>query len=305
MNLWKLWKREKRILHEQWRKCKRIVLIPFLKPLGNKKNSPQYIVSLTSYGMRLTHTAPYAIITIFNQRVKPDKIVLWVGHKDKENIPKIMEKLTRKGLEIRFCEDMRSYTKLIPALETFSKDYIITVDDDVFYPRNWFEQLLATHKENPGKIICHRAHGMKVDENHDLLSYNQWSNCDGQTIRKNLFPTGVGGILYPPKCFHNDIKNRELFMKLTPYADDIWFWAMALINKDHWGEEYPYIVIENGYSIKLRDIDTRQTVNENALRNNNVDQNGNDRQLKAVIEYYPQIREMLKKIKSIEPDLKE
>jgi hypothetical protein len=46
---------------------------------------------------------------------------------------------------------------------------------------------------------------------------------------ESYFPTGVGGILYPPKCFHKDIADKELFLKLAPNADDIWFWAMACL----------------------------------------------------------------------------
>ncbi|MCL2843982.1 MAG: glycosyltransferase [Chitinivibrionia bacterium] len=296
MTLWKRFKKKKRALHEQWRKFKKFVIIPFVKPLESKKDSPRYIVSLTSYGKRLKDVAPYAIITLLNQRVRPDKVVLWVGHKDKENISKTMKSLTKKGLEIRFCEDIRAYTKLLPALEMFPDDYIITADDDIYYPKNWLEKLLNKHKENPTKIICHRAHGIKVDKNNNLLPYCQWNNCNGQTNLKNLFPTGVGGILYPPKCFHKDINNKELFKKLAPFADDIWYWAMAIINKEYFGEEYPHIVIENGYSIKLRNVDTSQEANENALENYNVHQDGNDVQFKAVVEYYPQIKEALKKI---------
>lgn len=289
-------------------------LIPTLKPLESKK-SPQYIVSLTSYGKRLTDTAPYAIITLFNQNVKPDKIVLWVANEDKENIPKIMEKLIEKGLEIRFCEDLKSYKKLIPSIENFPEDYIITADDDFYYPKNWFNQLITEHKENPKKIICHRAHGIKVDENHNPIPYGKWDYCIDPRIyytliaasRKqrvvryqweSVFPTGGAGTLYPPHSLHKDITDKELFMNLARYADDIWFWAMAVVNKKYFGEESPYVVIENGYSKNLQDIDPEQMQGENALMNYNW-QNGNDKQLKAVIDHYPQINEMLRKIKPI------
>ena len=138
------------------------------------KNSPKYIVSLTSYGKRLTGTAPYAIATILNQTIRPDKVILWVAREDKGKLPSIMRKLTRKGLEIRFCEDLKSYKKLIPVLENFPDDYIITADDDVYYPQNWLEQLIIEHKKYPKKIICHRAHGIKVDDNHEPLPYTKW-----------------------------------------------------------------------------------------------------------------------------------
>ena len=32
------------------------------------------------------------------------------------------------------------HTKLVPALKAFPNDILVTADDDVFYPVNWFEQ---------------------------------------------------------------------------------------------------------------------------------------------------------------------
>jgi len=278
------------------KKQKVLDLIPTIKPLQNKE-TPQYIVSLTSYGKRLTDTAPYAITTLFNQTIQPNKIILWVAYEDKENVPQIMEKLIEKGLEIRFCEDIKSYKKLIPALQEFPSDYIITADDDVYYPENWFEQFIAEHKKNPNKIICHRAHGIRFDENYNPFPYERWEICVEPTMYiGNIFPTGVGGILYPPKCFYKDILNKELFMKFAPMADDIWFWAMAILNNEYFKEENPYIVIENGYSRNLQDIEPEQQQDGNALWNYNCSQRGNDQQLKAVIEHYPQIKDVFKKL---------
>jgi hypothetical protein len=259
---------------------------------------PQYIVSLTSYGKRLADTAPHAITTLLNQNVKPDKVVLWVADDDKKRISPIMENLVEKGLEIRFCKDIKSFTKLIPALKAFPDDYIITADDDVYYPQNWFKQLLDEHKKNHKKIICHRAHGIRVDESGRPLQYLLWRHFIKPNRHQSqiIFPTGVGGILYPPNCFHKDITNDDLFMKLSPMADDIWYWAMAVINREYFGDECPYIIVENGYSQNLQDVKLLQKQDGNALWNYNF-QGGNDKQLKAVIEHYPQVKECLQKIK--------
>jgi len=307
------WKKMKRIWRERRRKRRTLNAIKTLNPLATNNNtSPRYIVSLTSYGKRLTDTAPYAIVTLLDQNVKPDKVVLWVANEDRENVPPIMEELVKKGLEIRFCEDIKSYKKLIPAIESFPEDYIITADDDLYYPCNWFEQLLTEHRKNPKKIICHRAHGIKVDVNHKLLPYNEWDFCIRPSVYfahnlvsqehslqrhgfESLFPTGGAGALYPPYCLHKEVTNKDLFMKLAPKADDIWFWAMAVTHQNFFGEECPYIIIEGGYSGSLQHIDTDQTKGENALWNHNLD-GGNDIQLKAVIERYPQLMTVLEKI---------
>ena len=293
--------------HVEMRKCQMLELIPKLDPLACT-NAPRYIVSLTSYGKRLTDTAPFAIISLLNQKVKPDKVVLWIAWDDKENIPQVMNELTSKGLEIHFCDDIKSYQKLVFTLDVYPDDYIITADDDIYYPQNWFERLLDEHKKHPKKIICHRAHGIKVDEKHYPLPYASWDKSidpvkyfemisDERHVHESIFPTGVSGILYPPKCLHGDVANKELFMELAPKADDIWFWAMAVINRDYFNGESPYIVIENGYSTHLHVIDPEQEQGDNALWNYNS-KGGNDRQLKAVIEHYQQI---IKYLQSIDP----
>jgi len=291
--------------YAEMRKSHTLDFIPLLKPLESV-NSPRYIVSLTSYGKRLVALAPYAILTLLNQSAKPDKVVLWVAHEDKGKIPQVLYDLTSKGLEIHFCEDIKSFKKLIFSIEMYPDDYIITVDDDVYYPQNWFAQLLSAHKKNPKKIICHRAHGIKVDEQYNPIPYLKWyrniepgtyfsSMSDERHFPESIFPIGMCGILYPPGCFHRDISNQSLYMRLAPKADDIWFWAMAVLNQEYYNGESPYIVVEKGYSTYLHEIDPELQRGENALWSYNS-QGGNDLQLKAVIEHYPQIREYLRKI---------
>ena len=41
---------------------------------------------------------------------------------------------------------------------------------------------------------------------------------------------GAGGILYPPKSLNPIVTDVELFLKLAPKADDLWFKAMSLID---------------------------------------------------------------------------
>jgi len=289
-------RRARKQIRADIRKHQTLAGIASLKPLNKNQNSPAHVVSLTSHGKRLSDTAPCAIASLFKQTVPPDKIILWVGEEDGRNIGGNLRKLAEKGLEIRFCGDLKSYTKLIPAILEFPNDYIITADDDLYYPKNWLEQLLAEHGRNPKKIICHRVHGIKVDGNHKPLPYSQWDYCIESKRAKEspfaVFPTGVGGILYPPHCFYKDIADTDLFMKLTPKNDDIWFWAMAVMNKEYFGAESPYVVVENGYSRKLQDVDPRQQQDGNALSNYNWG-SGNDGQLKAVIEHFPQLNEIL------------
>jgi hypothetical protein len=249
-----------------------------IHPLGPcPANPPRFIVTLTSYGRRVAGKAPYAVYSLFNQSVQPDKIVLYLARGTK--IPPSLKKLRDFGLEIHFCEDIKSYTKLIPALSEFPADVLVTADDDVQYAFEWFKKLKEAYWENPQKIHCHRAHEIGLDENKNPIPYREWRR-GVRTIEyaKRLFPTGVGGILYPPHSFNHEIFNAERFKKLAPTGDDIWFWAMARYN----GKEFALVK-----QCITTTIDVG--VNDDGLWNINVTGNKNDEQLLNVIKAYPDV----------------
>lgn len=41
---------------------------------------------------------------------------------------------------------------------------------------------------------------------------------------------GIGAVLYPPHALDNLVFDRQLFQKLCPTNDDIWFWYCAVRN---------------------------------------------------------------------------
>jgi hypothetical protein len=125
------------------------------------------------------------------------------------------------GLEIRPCEELGSYKKLVPALEAFPHAYIATADDDAYYPRRWLERLVAGTDLNT--IVCHRANGITFD--HGIIApYLEWrfNALDGADI----LPVGVGGVLYPPGSLARTVTDRR-FLALCPSGDDLWFYWMG------------------------------------------------------------------------------
>jgi len=240
----------------------------------------RFIVTLTSYGKRISNTAPYAIYSLLNQTIAPDKIIIWLSHYTP--VPDILKKLVAFGLEIKFCEDIGPYTKLIPALEEFPNDILITADDDVFYPNNWLEQLQKAFLKDPTKIYVHRAHRILFEHKDGLMSYNKWLHCVGNMVDKSfIFPTGVGGVLYPPNTLHPICSNRDIFLSIAPTADDIWFWAMAQLK----GSQYS--IINEGYrhvvGVPLTDT---------GLWDINS-QGQNDIQLKKILDRFPLVLKTL------------
>ena len=110
-----------------------------IPPKKSSKCAKNVVVSLTSYGRRVSKSVPYTIFSILKQTVEPEEIVLWLDYDNwnKDNLPFSLRRMIEwKRLKVMFCKDIRSYKKLIPALEEYSDKAIVTVDDDVYYSSN-------------------------------------------------------------------------------------------------------------------------------------------------------------------------
>lgn len=206
----------------------------FIKKSGIRleKRPCQLIVSLTSMPSRIDKIY-ITIETLLTQTVKPDRIQLWLGQ-DELSVDDLPDNLLRqqaRGLEICWIDKtMRSYDKLIPALERHHDCIIVTVDDDVLYPPWWLEKLYDAWQENAESIICYRAKNIKMLAPERFAPYARWPNISGNAPAFDIFPTGSSGVLYPPGCLASEVLNKKAFTELSPTADDIWFKAMSLIN---------------------------------------------------------------------------
>ena len=192
------------------------------------------IVSLTSFPEVLPFAAQ-AIRSILDGSVLPDKIMLYLTAQQFPGgkIPSdLQDLLTLNSIfEVRFCNQIiRSYTKLIPAIQDFPNDIIITIDDDVRYHKNMLKRLLSRHKKYPNAIIGHRIRRIKLN-----ARYKSWKLYKRVSLLKFSFrpsyrnlQTGVGGVLYPPHSLSEEMLKPEVFMQLAPTVDDIWFWAAAV-----------------------------------------------------------------------------
>jgi hypothetical protein len=188
----------------------------------------ELIVSLTSYPRRFP-ILDFAIRSLLNQTVRPDRVILWLAEDDVTYLPSAVRRLA--GLEIRTCRDLRSFKKLVPALEEFPRAFIATADDDLFYRRSWLEELVDGWATDVPTIQCHRAHRIPNLIDGTLPPYRSWDwDVQDERSRKpstDLVPTGLGGILYYPGCLHPDVTNSAQFLELCPDADDLWFYFQA------------------------------------------------------------------------------
>ena len=184
------------------------------------------IISLTSYPDRY-ECLPLTLNCLLSQTVMPDKIILWIGYQDQDLLTDDILSFRQKGIAIQFCENIGSYKKIIPTLQNYPDSYIVTADDDTYYPATWLEKLVITSKNNTTNVIAHRVRRIELDNQGKLLPYEKWAfELDNLSPSPLNFPTGVGGVLYPPHVFHPDVLKSNIFMKLCPTGDDIWLYWM-------------------------------------------------------------------------------
>lgn len=219
----------------------RVVAPVLMSPLGRRSRRTAQpvtgdgavIVSLTSYGTRLQRVH-YAIEAIAAGTVRPARLILWIDEGTViENLPPALLRLRDRGLEIRPTPDIGPYKKIIPALaESLRPDGgrmpVVTADDDVLYPRNWLQRLLARAATEPGLVHCYRAREVVVDGD-ALAPYANWPVCVSDAPGFDRIATGVSGVYYPPALLDALAAAGDGFTAKAPRADDLWAHHTAVV----------------------------------------------------------------------------
>jgi hypothetical protein len=197
-------------------------------------NSP-IIVSITSFPARINEVA-VCIETIMSQKMKPNRIILWLVESDfddKKTLPLHLEYLKKRGLEVKYCiDDLRPHNKYFHSLKENPDSVIITLDDDCYYPNYTLSKLIEAHIKNPRNIICNKCRRINlVDE--IIPPYLEWKNVEEKEISSSYeyLPLGVGGVLYPPNSLGSNILNIDDIKNLCLYNDDLWLKTNSFLNK--------------------------------------------------------------------------
>ncbi|MDH2326609.1 glycosyltransferase family A protein [Cereibacter sp. SYSU M97828] len=228
-------------------------------------------VTLTSYPARFG-TLGWTLRSILTQTVAADRVVLWLADGDEARLPEDIRAIP--GLEVRRAENMRSFTKIVPALEAFPADVLVTADDDVYYPADWLERLVEARLAG-ATVAAHRAHRVTLSDGAPR-PYREWDWSIRAPDRSGLiFPTGVMGVLYAPGVFHADAADAAKFRRLCPSSDDIWLYWMHRLN----GHRAAKI----GGKMRVLEWPESQETN---LRSGNLAGQGNDAAIRAMISEY-------------------
>ena len=256
--------------------------------LNTAPRDKKLIVTLTSFPERIKEVH-LGITTLLNQTLKPDMIILWLAEEEfpqkEKDLPPALLNLQKYGLTIKWCENLKSYKKIIPALLEYPEDILVTADDDLFYPKDWLELLYNSYTRNPNFIHCHRMKeiSIKKEGQNSTVKYLT-ANVDFQDENKTYIATSGAGILFPPHSLYKENTHSELFLEFAPQGDDLWLSAMAELNDTK-------IKLADGHINQLYYINPfrdYELVNAKTLFSTNK-LGLNDTQIQSIIEYYPQL----------------
>jgi Glycosyltransferases, probably involved in cell wall biogenesis len=247
--------------------------------LANKRKR-KLIVSMTSIPLRMDKIW-ITIESLLRQTYKPDKIILWLAEDEFRDVklPAQLKEQQKRGLEIRYCDNLRSYKKFYYTAKEYSGDYVVTVDDDIIYAEDMLEKLIKTYTRNPGCIICNRAHCIKQN-NTGLKEYGSWIKyedielCETKPSFYNFFTSGAGTLL-PVFRFNREVLNKDAFIELAPYADDVW------LNFCAWKSGIKTVKAKGilGYIVTI------ESSSEKGLSRINAMYKKNDEQIEKVLKY--------------------
>ena len=214
---------------------KRIAKLPFESlSLNKEKRDTILTCTLTTFPDRID-TVQYTIKSLYNQSVKPDRIVLWLASSEFENFqfPESINRLQERGLEIRYCDNYfghKRYYKMIE--EQKENECIIMFDDDILFPYCLIERLYDKWLQFPDCVICERGQVMTFDGD-KILNPGRWSSTSDEGIDKpsyKILASPGGGCLFPHKALYKDANNTDMISKYALKTGDIWLMFQTVQN---------------------------------------------------------------------------
>lgn len=200
------------------------------KDYGLDKDS-RIIVSLTTYPAR-AEGVWVTIASLLGQTMKPCRVILWLAEEQfpGQRVPKSLKRLEKRGLEIRFCEDLKPHKKYYEAMREYKEYYVVTADDDILYPEDHIERLWAGKEKYPDTVICHWSHKIEFCPDGTFKPYNDWPDNGEEEPSHATLAVGCNGILYPPGSLPEEAFDEEKIRGYALDTDDLWLKCMEILN---------------------------------------------------------------------------
>ena len=239
-----------------------------------------YVVSLTTYPARVGNV--WRVIEMAaNQRGIKDKyaICLYLIESEFEGIdlPAKIKELQARGLTVKFNkENLKCHNKYFYAFKDYPEKTIITIDDDLQYSQHTISKLVMFNKKYSGCISFNRGNLIDKDK-----PYNCWPFIQNMTTPCfNTFPTGVGGVLYPPNSCGSIVTNINVINQTCLRADDLWLNFNSRLK----GTKVVQTDLKSTFMV-LPDSNQQYAL---WATNNSSDSNENDKQIASISEWAKQ-----------------
>lgn len=177
------------------------------------------IVTFTTWKKREL-CVPQMLEHFKQQTVKPDKIICWLSSDEYngENIPKSLQKFVdEKYIEVKWVKENIYGHKRWEALKHYHDCYVITIDDDIYYPKTYIEELYTTAKKYPECFITYYSGIMNFIGTTKI-------RCNTQAGQIGIDIETLSGLsCIPPNVFPMKMFDYyQLRDKYCPICDDSW-----------------------------------------------------------------------------------
>ncbi|AOY83931.2 hypothetical protein BJP36_32425 [Moorena producens JHB] len=221
-----------------------------LPTAGNSDLPP---ISLTSWPPRYD-SLPLVLLNLLDQDLLPSNIFVWIASKDFNLLDAQLINIFEKSI-VRFyqTEDFGPHKKWLPLVLQSEEPFVIC-DDDIFYPKSWYRNLVKSDDERA--CVGHRCHKLKISSKGEILSYHLWEkDVQIQNQPSHLLTAiGCGGVMIHPHRISSRFRNWELISNLCPMSDDTWLKLAHIDSRTPYKKTdyyFPYIDYKGSQQVSL------------------------------------------------------
>ena len=191
--------------------------------INSLERQKKIIVSLTSNKSGFK-TLNSVLQSIFNNTMKPSKIVLTLGKNDIVFLPEYIKNLiANKSIELIITDfELKSQKVYFEAMKKYRDYAIIIIEDGIIYTNDLIESLYISYTNYPNCIHARSVSKIMIEKN-KVLPYDKW--LTNYTFELNpsfyLFAEPEGGILFPPNILNISDQNIDEINKCFG-ANDIY-----------------------------------------------------------------------------------
>lgn len=195
----------------------------YVKDYNKQCIKSDLIVSFTTFPERKNVIEQF-LENLEQQTIKPSKIYCWLYDKEYDyKIPDYLQRFVDDNvIDIRWTNTNTYGHKRYEVFKEHNDKYIILIDDDILYPKTYFEELYNAMKQHPNNVIDYLS--CTVDYIDGFKHFLDYTN---EPVLNNYFLSGLSA--FPPNTFpiksFNFINTKNI---ISIKDDDSWINAWLI-----------------------------------------------------------------------------